>query len=443
MTEILKWQGFPADLADLVRRLYQGASYSLKTAPGKRSSSTKQKSGIRQGSSLSPLIFVLILGFALHAFEEAMHELGHWARSKVDAAFVSWLGFVDDLVIRSNTREEAQQALIQLQAACRFVGLELNAKKTEAMTIGLPPTKKDNEDAKKERVVVNEGDTDERKGWAIEWDGVDLAPEFAAAAKRKQSQSMPMEKITHLIAWDDGKFSLCWLKKTSWAHLDGREVARVTRMGRVRHVLESKNVHRCPRCNDVLPDAKALKFHMATGYCRPEMSVQEQRVLRVGRYLEERAKTQREAVVVPAGLQTHDGKPVKTVGVFRYLGTQVQNNGTTSKETERRTGIARATVQQLRNVWADKTTPTGLKAELFASLCSSVALYNSECWAPRESDWRTLRKFQLQALRTVLCEKRQWQREQQQQAGGGPGKRRRRRRRLRWQDGALPAARRS
>ncbi|CAD7970805.1 unnamed protein product [Amoebophrya sp. A120] len=411
MAAVLRWQGFPADLVELVRRMYGSATYALKIAPGKLSGVTEQKSGIRQGSSLSPLIFVLVLDFATQAFELAMQREGLWARSKVDVSYLSWLGFVDDLVVRSDTPAEAQATLLQLQAACRFVGLELNAKKTEAMTIGLQPSKKDNRDAKKERFVTEEGTEYERGGWAVEWDGVDLVEEYAAAARSKKSIAPAMEKTTHLLVWDDGKFGLCWLKKTSWAVLDDGERLRLSRVGKVRFVDEERNIHKCPRCGDVLPDARALKWHRATGFCRPGMSTQEQKVLRVGRYLEEKAKAQRAAVVVPAGLRTYDGKEVATVGAFKYLGTQIANNGSTSKEVERRTGIAKATVGQLSKIWKDRDTPQGLKAELCNSLCSSVALYNSECWAMREHDWKLLRRFQLQTLKTATGERRRWQKE--------------------------------
>ncbi|CAD7955154.1 unnamed protein product, partial [Amoebophrya sp. A120] len=317
---VIQWQGFPPDLAELVRKMYNRATFCLKLGPGQRSSATQQKSGIRQGSSLSPLIFILVLNFALCALEETMVEDGYWTKSKVDPAYLSWLGFVDDLVIRSDTREEAQHTLHQLQAACRFVGLELNAKKTEAMTVGLPPREKNNEDAKKERITTDEADG-ERWGWSIE---------------RKLATTPAMEKITHLIAWDDGRHSLCWYKRTGWAELDGRRTTRLIRRGRVR----------------------------------------------------------------------------STVPSFKYLGTEIASNASTTKEVERRTGIATATTKQLRRIWADKGVPRGLKSELYTSLCSSVALYNSECWVPHEHDLKILRSFQHQTLKAITGEQREWQRQE-------------------------------
>ncbi|CAD7929442.1 unnamed protein product [Amoebophrya sp. A120] len=83
-----------------------------------------------------------------------------------------------------------------------------------------------------------------------------------------------------------------------------------------------------------------------------------------------------------------------------------------------------ATTQQLRKIWADKGLPRELKAELYTSLCSSVALYNSECWVPHEHDLKVLRNFQMQTLKTVTGERREWQRQQERQeeqnAEGGP-----------------------
>eukprot|EP00392_Amoebophrya_sp_AT5.2_P018385 g18914.t1 len=162
-------------------------------------------------------------------------------------------------------------------------------------------------------------------------------------------------------------------------------------MGQVQYVEASKNVHKCDRCGDILPDAKALRHHKASGFCRPVKTEKEQRQLRVGRYLEAKAKAVEKAkLVAQPEVATHEGVAVKAVGVFRYLGTQMANNATTGVEVTRRTNMARNTVKQLRKVWQDASLPRHLKAALYGSLVSSVALYNAECWRLSESDWKTV-----------------------------------------------------
>jgi len=176
----------------------------------------------------------------------------------------------------------------------------------------------------------------------------------------------------------------------------------------VQYVLEEKNKHRCPRCGDVLADEKALRFHRASGFCREDKDERTLRTLRVARQNEAKAKAQRRRrLVVQAKVETHEGVPIKAVAAFKYLGTQLDNCGGTTGEILRRTGMAKTVVRQLRSVWRDHTLPRHLKATLYGSLVSSVALYNAECWSMTEADWKILRAFQLNTLKTVAGEE-QW-----------------------------------
>ena len=69
-------------------------------------------------------MFVLVLNRAMRAYTIACQWLG----LEADAF---WLGYADDLVIMSTGERVAQQALMQLQAACAFVGLQINVAKTK------------------------------------------------------------------------------------------------------------------------------------------------------------------------------------------------------------------------------------------------------------------------------------------------------------------------
>lgn len=95
--------------------------------------------------------------------------------------------------------------MVELEAARRFVGLEVNAKKTEAITMGLKPIKKNNADAEQERFSV--AGNEDAAGWLVEWDGVDLRDEWARAARRCARGASG--RVSHLIAWDNGKRSAC------------------------------------------------------------------------------------------------------------------------------------------------------------------------------------------------------------------------------------------
>ena len=48
-----------------------------------------------------------------------------------------WLGYADDLAVKSTEVDKDEAAFHQLQAACAFVGLHCNIDKTECMAVGV------------------------------------------------------------------------------------------------------------------------------------------------------------------------------------------------------------------------------------------------------------------------------------------------------------------
>jgi hypothetical protein len=131
MWKVLNFQGIPDQIVTMIRRLYDNSSISLKlNAEGMLAPSFPQKIGIRQGCSLSPAIFILVLDFAIRAYMAACEEL-----SISDDC--EWLGFADDLVIRSHDVRNAEEAFHQLQSSCAFIGLHINAPKTECIAMNV------------------------------------------------------------------------------------------------------------------------------------------------------------------------------------------------------------------------------------------------------------------------------------------------------------------
>eukprot|EP00392_Amoebophrya_sp_AT5.2_P008665 g8693.t1 len=87
MHVVLRQLGMPTHLGNVIERIYNGASLRLKLGAEKRSEKINQKCGIRQGSSLSPLLFILCLHWAMQRFEETMIAEGGWKKGPG----LSWL----------------------------------------------------------------------------------------------------------------------------------------------------------------------------------------------------------------------------------------------------------------------------------------------------------------------------------------------------------------
>ena len=164
---------------------------------------------IRQGCSLSPELFVLVLDFALRSFETCCLQ---------NDIATEWLGYADDLVLISSSEITAQHALHQLQASCAFVGLFINISKTECMAVQIKPPEVPASNAIKERITV-QWDHAWYEGWLIDWSGRSsvLMIKFWL---RLTSLGLQICPLTHILIYDDVSIhphtSKKWLAHGQW-----------------------------------------------------------------------------------------------------------------------------------------------------------------------------------------------------------------------------------
>ena len=72
MWQVLKFQGMPSKYVEPLQNLYSSSTISVRlSTDGVWAPPFAQQAGIRQGCSLSPALFVLVLDFALRAYEQA------------------------------------------------------------------------------------------------------------------------------------------------------------------------------------------------------------------------------------------------------------------------------------------------------------------------------------------------------------------------------------
>uniref|UniRef100_A0A7E4VZ75 Reverse transcriptase domain-containing protein n=1 Tax=Panagrellus redivivus TaxID=6233 RepID=A0A7E4VZ75_PANRE len=109
---------------------YQSATISV----GQSRIPIKAERGVRQGDSLSPLLFLLTLQRALN---QVNWEVGG---IQIDDEKLTWLGYADDIVLFASNEDDLQKLLNDVASKCESVGLKMNAKKTKWLSTSTDPT---------------------------------------------------------------------------------------------------------------------------------------------------------------------------------------------------------------------------------------------------------------------------------------------------------------
>ena len=117
----LRWMGAPESEVNMVEAMYENAKARVVVGSG-MSNEFQVNIGLRQGSALSPLLFILVM------------ELISRKISTTDA--LRNIMYADDLVIVAEHREELQGALEEWNDMFKKHGLKTNLDKTEVMWVG-------------------------------------------------------------------------------------------------------------------------------------------------------------------------------------------------------------------------------------------------------------------------------------------------------------------
>ena len=117
----LRWMGAPESEVKMVEAMYENTKARVVVGSG-MSNEFQVNIGLRQGSALSPLLFILVM------------ELISRKISTTDA--LRKIMYADDLVIVAEHREELQVALEEWNDMFKKHGLKMNLDKTEVMWVG-------------------------------------------------------------------------------------------------------------------------------------------------------------------------------------------------------------------------------------------------------------------------------------------------------------------
>ena len=137
---ILGLYGIPEPLINAIKLLYDSSSSRVQTIDG-LTDFFQTLLGVLQGDTLAPFLFIIVLDYVLRnsmSLDQGLTIIPRKSR-RVSGLRVTDLDFADDLALLSDTIQQAQKLLHDLENAAHLVGLSLNAAKTEFMTINIDP----------------------------------------------------------------------------------------------------------------------------------------------------------------------------------------------------------------------------------------------------------------------------------------------------------------
>ena len=118
--------------------MYMNSSSRVRTSDG-LTEAFLTLTGVLQGDTLAPLLFIIVLDYILRQSMKEDYGLTLIKRrtARVPGLLVTDLDYADDLSLLSDSLEKAQSLLNELETAAATVGLHVNATKTEFMLINI------------------------------------------------------------------------------------------------------------------------------------------------------------------------------------------------------------------------------------------------------------------------------------------------------------------
>lgn len=123
MWEALDLYGVDKETIRIVKQLYSAGTSSVTI--GARSIPFEVQRGVRQEDSLSPLIFIPCLQFALNKIS--------WGAKGVDIGNhkLSYIAYIDDIVIMSRSISDFKWMTQEIARKCKNIGLMINEEKSK------------------------------------------------------------------------------------------------------------------------------------------------------------------------------------------------------------------------------------------------------------------------------------------------------------------------
>jgi hypothetical protein len=141
MFNILRHYGVPIKIVNAIKAIYHN-SKSVVLVDSNVSEEFDVTTGVLQGDTLAPFLFIIVIDYVMknaqldHTNEKGEHGFITNKRqsSRQPATTIHDLDFADDIALLESSFERAQTQLIQTAKRANEVGLQVNIKKTQALT---------------------------------------------------------------------------------------------------------------------------------------------------------------------------------------------------------------------------------------------------------------------------------------------------------------------
>ena len=137
LQEILLAYGIPTEIVLAIMMLYKNTT-SMVRSPDGDTDFFEILAGVLQGDTLAPFLFIICLDYALRTSLDENKDLGFKLKPSAIPRLMETItdvDYADDLAVVANTIDEATILLHSLEASAKEIGLHINAKKTEFISL--------------------------------------------------------------------------------------------------------------------------------------------------------------------------------------------------------------------------------------------------------------------------------------------------------------------
>ena len=354
----------------------------------------QQQRGVRQGDSLSPIIFNVVVDAIIKAW---LDEMSPEVRSVIDVTF-----YADDGRIGSNSATELQTALDGVVEMFARVGLKINAGKTKVMiSTGGRPYGRLSDEAY-HRMMLGEGPSyQQRQKQMVSCDicGEEMRRRNENQHYRKMHGRRAPEPRTSCTA----SFCVNMENGTVDCPVPGCPAQKITTSYGVRRHFNFRHpaaelkidgdgeTERCPECKMFVPtkDGEIPTRHKQSKYCKDGAERIRKEEMRI---LQEAAQAQ---------AFTADGELLERVDIFKYLGRWLEEEDDDCVTIDANIKKARKRWNQVHPVLARDGANARIMGRAYVAILQAVLLYASETWVISERSWQKLESFHHSCARRI------------------------------------------